>query len=77
MPPSSSGRRRPVYALGLLVTLVFAPTPVAAADGVGLVDPETGRWHLRDAAGATSSFYYGDPGDVPFVGDWDCDGIDT
>ena len=23
------------------------------------------------------SFFYGNPGDVPFMGDWDCDGIDT
>jgi hypothetical protein len=23
------------------------------------------------------SFYYGNPGDVPFLGDWDCDGVDT
>jgi hypothetical protein len=23
------------------------------------------------------SFYYGNPGDYPFTGDWDCDGIDT
>jgi hypothetical protein len=24
-----------------------------------------------------AGFFYGNPGDVPFVGDWDCDGIDT
>jgi hypothetical protein len=24
-----------------------------------------------------TSFYYGDPGDVPFMGDWDCDGVET
>ena len=23
------------------------------------------------------SFYYGNPGDAPFMGDWDCDGVDT
>ena len=22
-------------------------------------------------------FFYGNPGDVPFMGDWDCDGVDT
>jgi Peptidase family M23 len=26
---------------------------------------------------ATNSFYYGNPGDVAFSGDWDCDGVDT
>jgi hypothetical protein len=44
---------------------------------VGLVDPATGQWHLRDAVGPAADFYYGNPGDVPFMGDWDCDGIDT
>jgi len=34
-------------------------------------------WYLRDGGGGTTSFYYGNPGDVPFVGDWDCDGVDT
>ena len=40
---------------------------------VGLVDPTTGVWHLNGLA----PFYFGDPGDVPFMGDWDGDGIDT
>ena len=44
---------------------------------VGLVDPDRGRWHLARADHGVDSFYYGNPGDVPFVGDWDCDGVDT
>jgi hypothetical protein len=44
---------------------------------VGLVDPATGVWFLRDPTGQVTQFFYGDPGDVPFMGDWDCDGIDT
>ncbi len=43
---------------------------------VGVVDPTQGRWYLRDALDV-NSFYYGNPGDLPFMGDWDCDGIDT
>jgi pimeloyl-ACP methyl ester carboxylesterase len=43
--------------------------------GAGLVDPATGRWYLPE--GTSAPFYFGDPGDAPFVGDWDCDGIDT
>jgi len=43
--------------------------PVA---NVGMVDRARGLWQLRG-----SRFYYGNPGDFPFVGDWDCDGIDT
>jgi hypothetical protein len=37
-----------------------------------MVDRTRGLWQLRG-----SRFYYGNPGDFPFVGDWDCDGIDT
>ncbi len=47
------------------------------ADGVGLVDQATGRWHLRRADGTAAAFYFGNPGDTPFMGDWDCDGVDT
>jgi len=52
-----------------------APT---AQHTTGLVDPETGKWHLYDVAGTLdTSFYYGNPGDYPFLGDWDCNGSET
>ncbi len=51
---------------------VFGP----AREDIGLVDPASGVWHLR-RGGVMSSFFYGNPGDTPFMGDWDCDGIDT
>ena len=44
---------------------------------VGVVDTSTGEWHLLDLAGNTTHFFYGSPGDLPFVGDWDCDGDET
>jgi hypothetical protein len=44
---------------------------------VGLVDPATGEWHLRSTAGPAADFFFGNPGDYPMMGDWDCDGIDT
>jgi hypothetical protein len=44
---------------------------------VGLFDPSQGQWHLRNSSGAVTSFYFGNPGDYPIMGDWDCDGIDT
>lgn len=50
---------------------------VDPANTVGLVDPGTGVWRLRNGAGVVSQFYFGDPGDYPFMGDWDCDAIDT
>lgn len=62
----------------LLVPLVAQPamaqTPV---DTVGLMDPTTGVWYLQAEDGGVKSFYFGNPGDVPFMGDWDCDGVDT
>ncbi|MGB5657506.1 MAG: hypothetical protein WBN35_12950, partial [Acidimicrobiia bacterium] len=44
----------------------------------GLVNPSNGKWHLYDVAGILdTSFYYGNPGDYPFLGDWDCNGSET
>jgi hypothetical protein len=44
---------------------------------VGLVNDTSGYWHLRHNATDFTSFFYGNPGDVPFLGDWDCDGEAT
>ncbi|HSG78842.1 MAG TPA: peptidoglycan-binding protein [Acidimicrobiia bacterium] len=57
-----------------LASQASAHTP---APGVGLVDPAQGYWHLRYPDGTEDGFFYGNPGDLPFMGDWDCDGIDT
>jgi hypothetical protein len=45
----------------------------AESDEVGFVNPATARWSL----GPDESFFFGVPGDIPFLGDWDGDGIDT
>ena len=52
------------------------PGPTIDAS-LGLVDPTTGTWHVRQVDGTLDSFVFGNPGDVPFVGDWDCDGVET
>ncbi len=60
-----------------------APTTVsfqigASTHTVALVDPAQGLWHLFDADGnQVDSFFFGNPGDVPIYGDWDCDGVET
>ena len=39
-----------------------------------------GEWRLKEhpeTLGPETEFFYGNPGDVFFAGDWDCDGIDT
>jgi hypothetical protein len=48
-----------------------------SGDTVGLVDVSQGIWNLRNSAGITTTFYYGNPGDYPFMGDWDCTGTET
>lgn len=73
----------PIALLGkvvaVLAVLVFAGTPGAAADDdlepdeVGTVNPESGRWIL----GGGEDFFFGVPGDIPFLGDWNGDGTDT
>ncbi len=75
-------RRRRVFAVTLAVAaMVLAIMPGASGGGhtndqPGLVDPVTGIWYQGDPIGS-NSFYYGDPGDHPFMGDWDCDGVET
>ena len=44
---------------------------------VALFNTASGEWNLRSADGSTTDFFYGNPGDTPLMGDWDCDGIDT
>lgn len=64
--------------LAIAATVVMAiPAAAATTSMVGLVDTASGKWYLRDAAGGTTSFYFGTPGDAPFMGDWDCDGTDS
>ncbi len=44
----------------------------------GAFDSGSGLWRLFDNSGLIArSFYFGNPGDIPFMGDWDGDGIDT
>ena len=70
--------------IGVLAWLAL-PAPVLAEtpeDTVGVVDTTSGLWYLRqqhEQSGTFSTyrFLFGVPGDIPIVGDWDCDGWDT
>ena len=46
-------------------------------DVVGGFDPSTGLWALPRREGGVNAFFYGIPDDVPLMGDWNCDGIQT
>ncbi|MGI9585315.1 MAG: PQQ-dependent sugar dehydrogenase [Acidimicrobiia bacterium] len=85
MTSSTMPRSLPItLGLGALIVATaligMPPTPAAAADDpdtVGAVDVSQGLWRLRTEEGLTATFYYGNPGDLPFAGDWNCNGIDT
>jgi hypothetical protein len=51
----------------------------ATCDSVALMDGGARFRLMKDITWKSeqSSFYYGDPGDYPLMGDWDCDGIKT
>lgn len=72
---------KPFQALAALAigVALMAPGAAQAAEGPELAhfDPASGRWHVRDSLGSITSFFYGVPGDLPLLGDWDCDGVDT
>lgn len=74
--------RRSAVLMSMIVAMVMTMVVPASADpgkpeGVGLHDVSSGEWHLLNADGTTTSFYYGNPGDYAISGDWDCDGTDT
>jgi len=67
--------------LGLAVGAGLLPNTPAGADTetgdqVVLVEPN-GRWHIRVPGSLDYTFTFGRPGDIPLLGDWDGDGVDT
>ena len=68
----SIGLKAATVAIGVNASLEGGIQPT-----VGLFDASQGQWHLRNSTGAVTSFYFGNPGDYPIMGDWNCNGIDT
>jgi hypothetical protein len=63
---------------GLSMLVVVPAVAGVDVDGVGVVDTTSGLWYLQDpGTGDTTSFYFGNPGDFPIMGDWDGDGVET
>jgi hypothetical protein len=63
---------------GLLGDTATVTLDVGGIHTVGLVDPAQGKWYLYDEAGVQQkTFFYGNPGDFPIYGDWNCDGEET
>ena len=59
------------------VMVVGLALPALGADTPGAVDGSDGQWTLRAGKGNITTIGYGNPGDSPFIGDWDCDEVDT
>ncbi len=65
--------------LGISLESGTRPCSSGVCDSVGLID-SGGKWWLWSALSADASinkFFYGNPGDVAFMGDWDGDGVAT
>ena len=69
--------RRTIGLFTVAVLTLGMALPVMAEDSVGAVDPTTAEWTILNDDDTTTTFLFGDPQDVPFMGDWNCDGIDT
>jgi len=65
-----------VVLLAGLVSPAGATAVERRPDAVGVFDPASGAWYLREHTGTTTSFVFGRTGDVPLAGDWDGDGVD-
>jgi len=68
-------------ALMLVVMAAVLPASPARADGIEtdqvvLVEPN-GTWHVRVPGFVDYTFSFGIRGDIPLLGDWDGDGVDT
>ena len=65
-----------VAGIGLISSDAEA-APLPTRDDVAFFDDTQGVWHVGTRSTGSTSFYFGNPGDSPIVGDWDCDGVDT
>ena len=55
----------------------FVTSVLGGPDSIGVVDSASAFWLLVGFDGTSTEFTFGDPGDLPMIGDWDCDGIAT
>lgn len=62
-----------------LVPTAAGAEELSANTGLAAFDHTDGRWffHRLGDSYPAHTFFYGESGDTPLLGDWDCDGIDT
>ena len=64
----------------LVVDAPPGPCPVGSICDTAAFVNVPGKWYRYSALGAgdpITAFYFGNPGDVPLMGDWNCDGVKT
>ncbi len=69
--------RRMLTSAVALVLVAGLAVPAGAADTPGAVDGATGIWTLETDGEDLVPIGFGNPDDVPFMGDWNCDGVST
>ncbi len=80
--PSGSGRLNAGRAVEQLRLMIEAGTSNCIGQPLSnstyaAVQTNAGFWRLYRGPAEVVSFYFGNPGDFGFMGDWDCDGVDT
>ncbi len=55
----------------------FVRSVLGGPDSVGAMNVANARWGLLRSDDTIAAFTFGEADDIPFIGDWDCDGIDT
>ena len=80
--PSGFGRLDAGAAVEQLRLMVEAGTlncvaQAASSAPFASIQANAGFWRLYHGPAQVAGFYYGNPGDYGFMGDWNCDGVDT
>ncbi|MGB7861734.1 MAG: M15 family metallopeptidase, partial [Acidimicrobiia bacterium] len=79
VPDRSVSRLDDWFKPSSVMTFDAGPVCAGECDSIGYVDG-SGSWRLAHEvawAPEETNFFYGVPNDEPFMGDWDCDGVDT
>ncbi|NNC42194.1 MAG: fasciclin domain-containing protein [Acidimicrobiia bacterium] len=69
-----------IATIALMLSLIALPASAESETGgitVQSFDAATGLWNGIDDQSNPVNFYFGNPGDMPLLGDWDGDGVET
>ena len=69
--------QNPVSSPDINITIGGGGTPPPGSATFASIQSNAGFWRLYRGATLAAQFFYGNPGDFGFMGDWNGDGIDT